>query len=489
MRVTLIYPQSGRKNNFPPLGVMYIGAVLEEAGHSVQIIDPMPKDMSFVQMVRDFDPQIVGVSIMTASYSTAADLLKKLKQNIPDTLYCAGGAHVTALPVETINDLELDFAVVGEGEFTMREVCKRIENGGDLHGVKGIVYRSGSVVVNNDPRDLIQNLDDLPFLGRHLLSDFKEYLLPPGTLRGGFFQRSTTMMTSRGCPYHCIYCSSYLIFGRKLRRRSVSNVIAEIEGLIKKYDIEALYFLDDTFTLNSRWVMEFCRQLREKKIPISWQCQARVDTVSEDLLYAMKNAGCISVEFGVESGSEKVLKIMKRRTSKEMIFKAFKTAKKAGLRSSAFFMLGNPGETLEDINQTFKVAKKIKANRTNFYFTVPFPGTELYQMAQQNSWLDKNLNFMELWDFSLTEKPLMEINFTKEELAKIRKKFRNHFILRNHLLGHINYQGIYRALLVLLKKPLESLKNFLPFALKRQWTRFIEYLGEEYRTELRRKPK
>ena len=466
---------------------MYIGAVLEKAGHSVQIIDPVPEDTSFVQIVRDFDPQIIGVSIMTASYSLAAGLLRKLKQNIPYALYCAGGAHVTALPVETMDELNLDFTVIGEGEFTMREVCEIIENGGDLHGVKGIVYQNGSAVVNNGPRDLIQNLDDLPFPGRHLLSDFEKYLVPPGILRGFYFEHSTAIITSRGCPYHCIYCGSHLIFGRKIRRRSVDNVIGEIEHLVREYNVKALYFLDDIFTLDSRWVTEFCRQLQERKISISWGCQTRVSMISEELLYTMKGVGCVLIEFGVESGSEKVLEILKRKTPIKAIFKAFNLVRKTGLRSSAFFMLGNPGETLKDINQTFKVAKKIKADWTSFGFTIPLPGTELDRMAQENSWYDRDWNFIEAADYEF--KPPMEINFTKEELVAIRNRIRNYFIIRNHLLGHIKYRAIYRMLLILLKKPSESFKNFMIFAKKRQWARFADYLGEEYRIDLMRKPK
>lgn len=483
MRVTLIYPRDIHETRFPPLGLMYIGAVLKNAGHSVKIIDPASQDTGFIKTVQDFNPQIIGISIMTTSYPRAVNLLRKLREKIPDVVYCAGGIHVTALPIKTLEDLNLDFVVIGEGEFTMREVCERLENGGNLDGVKGIIYRDRSKdkLINNGPRDFIQNLDDLPFPNRDLLPSFEKYLLPSGVIYGFYFQRSTTIFASRGCPFHCIYCGSHLIFGRKVRLRSVDNVIAEIEDLIKKYDIEALYFLDDTFTLNSKWVTEFCRQMREKKIQISWACQARVDTVSEDLLSTMKRAGCVSVEFGVESGSDEVLKVMKKGISREKIIKAFDDIRKVGLTSSAYFMLGNPGEKHEDINQTFKVAKRIKANRTRFYFTVPFPGTELDRMAKENSWYSPDMNFTELLDFYYSEYPTMEINLTKEELAEIRKKFENYFILRNHLSGHINYQGILRALLILLKSPKRTFTNFVIFAKNKQWARFITYLVEEYR--------
>lgn len=476
MKITFVCPRAV-DIEYPPLGVLYIAAVLEKEGHSVQILDPFPNTYDFLTEIEAFKPQLVAFSIMTTDLLRARTLIERIKKRFPKAKYAAGGAHVTAQPGESLKYLNLDFVVVGEGEITMKEACQCLENNGSLQGVKGIIYREADKIFANEQREFIRDLDDLPYPARHLI-DFNKYLLPPGLIRSFYLKRSTTMITSRGCPYHCIYCSSHLIFGRKIRRRSVDNVIREIEHLIREYRIDGLYFVDDTFTLDHPWVYKFCRELKDRNINLVWACQARANTVSKNLLYEMRSAGCREIEFGVESGSSKVLKTLKKGTNPEMIIKAFALCREVGLKTTAFFMIGNPDETLKDIEETLKLAKQIKANRTKFYFITPFPGTELNSMSTTNRWHDPSVIYDEEWDF--TEQPTMEINFSKQELIKIMTRLQNSFFWRDHLAKLRNVCLMSDLLIVLLRHPKELCYNLANLLRSRRINEFVKFSRRIY---------
>jgi len=431
LRVVLIHPRTIDIPQ-PPLGLLYIGAVLEKEGHDVRIFDPWPNDDRFLERVGIFRPDLVGLSLLTPQYSRALSIVRTLKGTLPEAKYCAGGVHTTALPVQTLREFDLDFVIFGEGELTMKEVCERLEAGRDLNNVKGVGFKNdqGEVVVNQ-PRELIRNLDELPFPARHLL-DFEWYLIPPGPIRGFFLRKSAVVMASRGCTAGCIYCGSHLIFGRKVRYRSVGNLIAEITHLIEDYAIDGLWFTDDELTVNNRWVMDFCRELKTQGISLKWGCQSRVDTVSEELLLEMKRAGCVQLDYGVESGSERVLKTLKKNITPEEVRAAFAMTKRLGLRAMASFMIGNPGETYQDIKKTLELASQISADFTRFFYTTPYPGTELYDMAKRERWIDPDLRFSELWSVRQAEYPVMTAGFTRVELARIRARLQNKFLLRNY---------------------------------------------------------
>ncbi len=330
-----------------PLGILYIAAVLEEEGHEVKVMDPYsdvpPNEIK--SEISEWGPDVVGISSTTPQINRAFEITKLVKElGIPTIL---GGVHPTVMPREVLRDESVDFIVIGEGEETTKELVKNLDS---PHKVKGIGYKEDGKLKFTKPRPLIKNLDSMPFPARHLLPQ-RWYFAPP-RLRGVWTNSLATVMASRGCPYRCIFCSSHLMFGRKTRRRSIENILEELEQLRRDFNIDSVWFADDTFTLDSEWTISFCDRLKSKEWgDFVWGCQARVNTVNREMLKAMKEAGCVQIDYGVESGSEKVLKILQKDITPDQVIRAFKITKEVGIQRFASFILGTPGEKMEDIKK------------------------------------------------------------------------------------------------------------------------------------------
>ncbi len=468
-----------------PTGLLSIATLLKKEGHEVSVFDrPMNDDILF-HRIKKYNADMIGISFMTTEYNRAKIIIEWCRKNFKKKIIFAGGYHVSALPELSLRDLNLDFVVIGEGEITMLEICNKYSPDLDLKNIKGIAYIKKNKFIKNLPRPFIENLDTLPVIDRELIDGGIEwYLTLPGNIRGHLIERCTTIITSRGCPGNCIFCSSRAMWSSHVRQRSVKNVIKEIDYLVNKYNIKGLFFLDDTFTYNKKWILKFCKEFSKKNYKIKWGCSSRVNTISDEILYSLKNAGCIQIDFGVESGSDKVLNFMRKGQNKKIIINAFNLIHKYKMKSLACFIIGSPGETKEEMEKTFEIAKKIKPNYAIFSILTPLPGSTLYDMALNNKWIKKNMEFGFSWSIRHSENPIMCIEYSAKELLKIREKMEDYFFIKNYLHYLIPLITkpffIIQLLYMIFRSPIKYLK-YLTGNKTRRFSGFIESIYYDYK--------
>ncbi len=441
MKISLVNVRRSEKPVLP-MGILYIAGVLEKNGYEVRVDDLVFKEDEerYLAEMAAYRPDIVGLSFLTTALLKAKDLVAALRRLPVKTVITAGGPHISGLPLESMPFLGLDYAVVGEGEVPFLRLCSAIRDKADPRGIGGLVYPDGAGFRVNPVSGFIETLDELPFPAWHLV-DMRDYLFPPGYIKGLFYKRTMPVMTGRGCPSKCIFCSSPNIFGRKIRRRSVANVVSEIRTLKERYDIDGLFFLDDTFTLNTQWVMDFCDALMKEALGVDWSCQTRVNVVTPELLRKMKQAGCVQVDFGIESGSDRILKIIEKGTSTAQVRNAFRLAKEAGLRTYGSVLIGNPGETTADIEETKALIRELKPSLTLFNFLTPFPGSELYHNAQKYKVNVKEGEKLFSYDTRTADQPIMSSELTAQEMRKARSELQNEVFFRNYL-GYLNLRNL-----------------------------------------------
>lgn len=380
----LITSKTTQKLVFPPMGLLYIAAALEEEGHRVEIVDGEVDNLApegVLQKIEASKPDVVGAGATTVDFEYASSILRQAKKRF-GVITLLGGAHGTVLPDQVLDEnRHIDYVVRGEGEITVRELLRGIGGSGNLSQVEGISYREEGKVVNNRERSLISNLDNNSWPARHLLDNSK-YLFPAP--RKGM-QVMTSIQTSRGCPYGCIYC--YRMFGRSIRFRDPKLVVDEIEDLITRWDVRFISFVDDTFTVDRGRVIEICGQIIRRKLKFSWACLVRADTVEENMLRRMKEAGCEQVSIGVESGNQEVLSRTKKGITLEQCIEAYQLLKKVGFETRGSFMLGLPYENAQTLRNTVDFAKKLQLDRAFFNICTPYPGTPLFDMAKRGEGL------------------------------------------------------------------------------------------------------
>jgi anaerobic magnesium-protoporphyrin IX monomethyl ester cyclase len=417
---------------FPPFGIMYLGAVLERAGHVVKLMHPGPReDEETIEELRRFSPDLVGFTLLTVQYARLRQLLPRLRAVLPQARFCAGGVHITALPERTLRELALDFVVLGEGEETLLRACERFDSGKWIDTLAGIAFLDGDTYHASPSEPLRAPLDELPLPARHLL-DMERYLRPPGLIKGYPTGRSTSVLASRGCPHHCIFCGSHQIFGRRTRRRSVGSVLEELRQLIETYRIESLFFSDDTVGEDARWLGNLCRGMLRNGFKLEWSCQIRGRPLPANLLALMRRAGCVQVEFGVETGSDRLLRILKKGVTRAEMAESFRRARRAGLRTLASFMVGLPGEGEEDLLATLEHLKQIRPDFSNFFLAVPYPGTELYRLAANQGRL-RSSDFGEGWFMRQATEPIMLDGEAKQRAIRWRSSLQNKVMLRNYV--------------------------------------------------------
>ena len=421
-----------------PLGITYLGSVLRENGHEVRLFDLYPMDdikLIIDDLAENFPPDFVGYSMMTTNFNKTKELNTALKKQFPDKIYCAGGIHPTVLPQETIDDLSLDFVLIGEGENTILKVIDAIENHKNFDGIKGIAYKQegGGYYISKE-LNVVQDLDTLPLPARDLLP-VERYLVPPGYIRSVFLNRVMSVITSRGCPYTCTFCNSNKIFYRKTRRRSAENVLNEVENLIKDYKIDGIYFHDETFPMfNNEWLKTLCAGL--ERLGIKWGCQTTVNVINscrKENIEMVKKSGCVQVDVGMETASDRMLKKIQKAHTREEAIKAFKFLNDNNIRSFTSFIIGLPDENEEDLKANLSFLDEIKPNFTYFNLLTPYPGTVIANTAIKEGKLDKKY-FYKDYDMLIETEPLVNLsNVTTDTLKKYHQKLRNKVFVKNYL--------------------------------------------------------
>jgi len=423
--VTLVNPAApvGAAMHMPfaLLGLGYLAAILEKNNYEVDVIDCQVLKISFEDFRSEISkrqPNIVGVTSSTLTYQSALKLIKIAKEACPNCITVAGGSHVTFWDDKALEECpELDIVVKREGENTLLELVQRMEAGKSYHDVVGITCRKEGKIVRNPDRQYIEDLDSLPFPARHLwpMERFREY------------EDILYLATSRGCVYWCEFCTTVRMHGRKYRMRSPKNVVDELELLHKTYGVSKFTFCDDAFTVDQPRTEALCTEILKRGLKIEWNCGTRVDMITKELLAKMKEAGCISVWFGVESGSQQVLDAMKKGITPELTTKVFGWVRELGLKPIPNVILGFPGETKETAWKTIKFVEKISPDAVGFYnVATPFPGTPMYDSVREKGWL--RVTDFDKYD---TTKPIFETpQLSMKDLGKLREGAFHHFYLR-----------------------------------------------------------
>jgi len=449
MKILLIYPPitayiSDTPSPTPPLGLAYIAAVLEENNYDVKIIDALTEgldncekkgefirvgldDESIKRRILEFEPDIVGISASyTASSKDSHNVARLVKEINPDIPVVFGGAHSSALPEVVLNDKNVDIVVIGEGEITFLELVKNLETGKDTDKIPGTVVRKEDKICYNPPRPYIEDLDRLPFPARHLLPmDIYLHKIPPFLNDYSMRQPRTTMITSRGCVYNCVYCSIHSVWGHKWRPRSAINVVDEIEYLVDTYKVREIAFLDDNLTLDKKRMNDICEEILRRKIDISWSTPNGIAIwkLDKELIIKMKKSGCWKLTFGIESASYDTQKFIGKHVNLDKANQIIKYANDAGMWTHAFFIIGFPYELLDSITETINYAIKSDLDFANFFIATPYPRTKLFDIFKKENLLQDGLSYQSL------NKPAWNTKFfTKEELIELQNKAYSEFI-------------------------------------------------------------
>ena len=407
---------------FIPLGLAYLGAVGQKAGHEVNVIDCQAERLTydtFRQRISQVNPDIIGVTATTLLYKSAMQLINIAKEVHPRAITMLGGSHGTFWDENALKEYpSLDIVVRREGELTFTELLDRFENKSSFADSLGITFRQkDGTIIRTEDRPLIQDLDSLPFPAHDLLpldalKRMGKVLFP--------------LITSRGCVYWCDFCSTVRMFGRGYRMRSPKNVVDEMQLIHDKYDINQVTFYDDAFTVNRSRVLKICEELHARKLGMIWDCGTRVDMVDRELLKTMRDAGCIAVWLGVESGSEAILGAMNKKIKLDQTRLAYKTAHDVGLMTIANVVLGFPGETEQTARETIRFVKELNPDDVGFYVATPYPGTPMYDQVKKNGWL--RVTDFDKYD---TAGPTFETpSLSMEKLTEIRYKAYQQFYLR-----------------------------------------------------------
>ncbi|MEM0160727.1 MAG: radical SAM protein [Thermoplasmata archaeon] len=393
----------------PPLGLAYLASVARSKSHDAKIVDSLVENLTFEELrkiMEQYSPDVIAITSTTSMIPDAYEVAKIAKDIFHGTVTVIGGPHVTFVPEQTLQESpNIDYVVKGEGEIAFSGILDILEKKKDPKEIRGIAYRKGNGIMNNPPETLISDVDSIPEPSWDLLPMDKYEI--DNTQFG-------TIMTSRGCPYNCIFCSSSLQFGKQWRGHSVERVIDELKTLRYKYNKKDIEFLDDTFTLNMKRAIELTDRIYKEGIDIRWSASARVNLFNEDIAKNMKKAGAHTVYFGIESGSQKILDFIGKGITLDLAKSSVRKANNAELYTLGSFIIGFPDDTVKDIKTTIKFSKGIGVTVAQFTIATPYPGTRLWDYVMENKLL-LSMN----WRKFTTLSPVMKLrNFTPDQILK-----------------------------------------------------------------------
>ncbi|MEJ5326912.1 MAG: radical SAM protein [Candidatus Bathyarchaeia archaeon] len=418
---------------FPPLGLAYLAAVLEQNNFDVTIIDCPACRMDHKKLKEELSsmqPALVGIASMTPTVPSALESARVAKEACPDTKVVMGGPHATFADTEILTEEPaVDVIVRGEGEETLLELAQNLPELRNLSKIRGITFKHDGEIVKTPNRPFIQNLDALPH------PSYKSLPIERYRICGKKF---LPLMSSRGCPFQCSFCVASQMFGAKFRARSPKNVVDEMEWLISTYGAEGISFHDDALTLDKKRIFDICDEIISRKLKIAWGCQTRVDQVSKEVLAKMRRAGCNEVSFGVESGCQRILDAVKKKVSTEQSARAVRIAKEEGLFVAVSTIIGYPGETRESLKQTLDFIHTLEPDDVWLCLATPYPGTELRALIERMGW-----KMVTDWTLYNTMNPIFENpDLPSEEISRMRKQFYDKFyspryVLRQMVKGYV----------------------------------------------------
>lgn len=440
LKVALVYPPYGPVRNepgiktvkenygiFPSLSLLYVAGILEAAGCEVAFIDAHAEGLSLdetVARLRRFGPSYVGYTLTTYLFFQSMDWVKAIRQQL-EVPVIVGGVHLSIYPRETLGYPEIDFAVTGEAERALPDLLAALVDGGDLSRVRGIAYKrpDGAVVVTPSAKDV--DVDEAPFPARHLIDNSIYYSFISQ------YRNFSCFITSRGCPYKCIFCEQG---SKPFRARSPGNVADELEICVKEHGIRELDFFDSSFTIRKQRVIDICDEIKRRKLDIVWAARTRVDCITDDVLKAMRSAGCNRIYYGIESGNREILQTLKKSTSLEMYRDVVSLTKKNGINTFGYFMVGNPYETEATIRQTIRLALELDLDYAQFSKVTPMPATEMYTLLLKETGRDYWREHIEAGVDENIPRPLCDMSDAEIQrwcrLAYLRFYYRPKYIAR-----------------------------------------------------------
>jgi len=369
----------GVAGRLPPLGLAYVAAALEKNGYKVEIYDNYLLERPIEEVkseIRKRSPEIVGLTCNSLSYGRVVEMAKAVREASPNSRVVVGGPHASYMPETLLEHTEVDFVVVGEGEQAMARLASSLVKGEGCAAagmIPGVACKRNGETIKTSPQ-FISDLDTVPLPARHLLP-MQMYIRELSYLS---VKPVDTMSVHRGCPYSCAYCETRELWGSACRAFSPKRVVDEIQHMVETYGTRGIYFVGDNFTINKTRTAEICRLIKSSGLDVKWICETRADLLNRELLSEMKSAGCETMFFGVESGSPRIQRKLNKGIDLDDVVKAFELCRQAGIQTVTSFMMGIPGETVEDMNLSFEFSRKLKADWCQFNIYVACPGSQLY---------------------------------------------------------------------------------------------------------------